>query len=182
MIPIWDFLFEANSLKLLTHLPVSFVHSLKYVILSANSIAFITYLYRKRRHQKVSFSRVITPWGHASLNPQSLPFYFLWLCKFLDITTSGYCHEWSFTLLIPAPRRLRQKVPEFKDSLGYIARLCLKKEKKYCFNGLDLTLPSHSFFCELYFNSTITDHTSNNCDLILNNKLSLTITDALQNK
>lgn len=65
---------------------------------------------------------------------------------------------------------------------GLHSKIVSQKRKKDCFNGLDLTLPSHSFFCELYFNSTITDHTSNNCDLILNNKLSLTITDALQNK
>lgn len=56
------------------------------------------------------------------------------------------------------------------------------EKKKYYFNWLDLSLASWSFFHEFYFNSTVTDHTSNNCDLILNNRLGVAITDALQNK
>jgi hypothetical protein len=32
--------------------------------------------------------------------------------------------------VIPALGRLRQEDPEFKTSLGYIVKLCLKKKKK----------------------------------------------------
>jgi hypothetical protein len=39
-------------------------------------------------------------------------------------------HAWWFTPIIPALRRLRQEDHEFKASLGYIARPCLKNKPK----------------------------------------------------
>jgi hypothetical protein len=37
---------------------------------------------------------------------------------------------WWYTSIIPAVRRLRQEDLEFKASLGYTAKPCLKKENK----------------------------------------------------
>jgi hypothetical protein len=51
----------------------------------------------------------------------------------MNSTITGYknaSHVWWFTLVIPAPGRLKQEDPHFKAILDYIVRLCLKTNKK----------------------------------------------------
>jgi hypothetical protein len=52
---------------------------------------------------------------------------------------------WWHTLVIPALRRLRQENCEFKSSLGYIARPCLKKPKTRVFCGQRMAWAKYIF-------------------------------------
>jgi hypothetical protein len=48
----------------------------------------------------------------------------------MDINTSCQSQAWWYAPVIPALRKLRQEDLQFKTSLGYTARPCLKKNQK----------------------------------------------------
>jgi hypothetical protein len=51
----------------------------------------------------------------------------------ISIKEKGYAQEWWYIVVIPALGRLSQEDLEFKFSLGYKARHCLKETKMKIF-------------------------------------------------
>jgi hypothetical protein len=59
----------------------------------------------------------------------SLDFITMWRLRYIK-TVSTSCWVWCHTPVIPGPGRLMQEDHEFKASLDYTVRPCLKKQKR----------------------------------------------------